>query len=80
MVLMIPDYKAMDHGRLTMSTDGLREALRWLTMALRFCLITKRGTMEHDKKKQFVIFGPVCRLMPTNTDGPWKTYDVTRWS
>ena len=24
--------------------------------------------MEHDKKKQFVIFGPVCRLMPIDAD------------
>ena len=36
--------------------------------------------MEHDKKKQFVIFGAVCRLMPTNTDGPWKTYDGVRFN
>jgi len=75
------DYNTTDHGRLTMSYDGLkREALRWLYVFARSRKGARCSTIEPEKKKQFVIVGAVCRLMPTNTDGPWKSNDVTRWS
>ena len=44
----------MELGKLY---DGFMMVL-YFTMALCFCQITKRGPMEHDKKKQFVIFWP----------------------
>ncbi|KAG1659555.1 hypothetical protein GQR58_022499 [Nymphon striatum] len=75
------DDHRLQHDGSWKTTDVIRWTSGSFTMALRFFLIQKEArcsTIELEKKKPFVIVGAVCRLMPTNTEGQWKTYDVTR--